>query len=66
MQVRMKRFVPQFVFVLDLELGRVYEIADERAKQLIDNDMAEPVARGGIHSDPDVEAATLKPAQRRG
>lgn len=63
MRVRMLRWIGGYVEVRDLEMGRVYEIADDRARQFIDNGMAERVADVDEH---DLEAASLRTARRRG
>jgi hypothetical protein len=67
MKVRMTRFVGSYVEVRDLEMGTVYDLADERAMQFIVNGMAVAVEDGDDARAPSApEAAALQPARRRG
>jgi hypothetical protein len=61
-RVRMLRHVAQFVQVLDLEMGEVYELTAEKAEQFVANGMAERVDTKGKR----LEAAALGDPQRRG
>ena len=60
-RVRMLRHVSQFVQVLDLEMGEIYEVTEAHAEQFVINGMAERV-----DAKKKFEAAALESAQRRG
>lgn len=62
MKVRMMRFVGSFVDVRDLEPGEVYDLSESKARQFIDNGMAEPADE----EDSRLEAAALRAPRRRG
>lgn len=62
MKVRMLRHVTNYVQVLELEMGQVYDINDDRAEQFIANGMAESIEEeAGV-----LEAAALRSPRRRG
>ena len=62
-RVRMRRRVSDFVQVIDLEPGAVYELRPEAAEQFIANGMADPAE--GAEAEV-LETAPLRAGRRRG
>jgi hypothetical protein len=59
----MLRTIDQFVQVITLDMGEVYDLAPHIAAQFIDNGVAEPVSPKAASR---LEAAALADAQKRG